>query len=126
MGPTENVLNSMLERLESFIKTETVVGEPIQLGNVTLVPLVTVSFGVGAGGGAGKDEKGGDGTGSGGGLGAKIQPTAMLVVKNDEVSLLSFNNKGSMDKLFEMVPEILDKINIKKPEDKEEENITEQ
>lgn len=124
MGPTENVLNSMFEKLEKFIKTETVVGEPIQLGNVTLIPLVSVSFGVGAGGGVGKDEKG-DGTGSGGGLGAKIQPTAILVLKNDEVSLIPLNNKGSMDKLFEMVPEIIDKINIKKPENEKGEDATE-
>lgn len=124
MGPTENVLNSMFEKLEKFIKTETVVGEPIQLGNVTLIPLVSVSFGVGAGGGVGKDEKG-DGTGSGGGLGAKIQPTAILVLKNDEVSLIPLNNKGSMDKLFEMVPEIIDKINIKTNETPKEANETE-
>lgn len=118
MGPTENVINSMFEKLEKFIRTETVVGEPIQLGNVTLMPLVSVSFGVGAGGGVGKDEKGGDGTGSGGGLGAKIQPTAILVIKNDEVSLISLNNKGSLDKLFEKVPEIIDKININMPDKK--------
>ncbi len=125
MNPTENVINAMLEKLEKFIRTETVVGEPIQIGSITLVPIVTVSFGVGAGGGGGKDEKGNDGTGSGGGLGAKIQPNAMLVIKDDQVSVLPLSNKGSFDKLFEMVPEIMAKMDCCKPKSEKEEKETE-
>lgn len=121
MNPTENVINSMFEKLEKFIRTETVVGEQIQVGNVTLIPIVNVSFGVGAGGGGGKDEKGNDGTGSGGGLGAKIQPTAMLVIKGDEVSVLPLSSKGSFDKLFEMMPEIISKVDCCKPKNEKEE-----
>lgn len=125
MNPTENVINSMLEKLEKFIRTETVVGTPIQVGNITLVPIVTVSFGLGAGGGGGKDEKGNDGTGSGGGLGAKIQPNAMLVIKNDEVSVLPLSHKGSFDKLFEMVPDIISKIDCCHPKNEKESKETE-
>jgi uncharacterized spore protein YtfJ len=110
MNSAENVFNAMFEKLEKFVRTETVVGEPIQLGNITLVPIVSVSFGAGAGGGGGKDVKGNDGTGSGGGVGCKITPNAMLVLKNDEVSLLPLNNKGTLEKLVEMVPEIIAKV----------------
>src|SRR5690554_2023390 len=120
----ENI-NVMLERLEKFLTSKTVVGEPIEIGDTTLIPFITTSFGLGSGGGGGKDEKGNDGTGSGGGLGAKIQPTAMLVLKNDEVSLISLNNKGSLDKLFEMAPDIISKINFNKPEDKKADDLTE-
>ena len=78
-------LDSVFTNLEKFIKTETVIGEPIVVGEVTLVPIISVMFGCGAGGGTGGDNKGMTGDGSGGGGGARISPNAILVIKKDEV-----------------------------------------
>lgn len=110
MSVTETTLNSMFEKLEKFLKTETVVGKPFEIGNITFVPIISVSFGLGGGGGEGKDLKGNDGQGSGGGLGCKMTPNAFLVIKNEEVSLISLNNKGSLERIIEMVPEIINKF----------------
>ena len=71
----------MFEKLENFIRTETVVGKQIQVGDVTLIPIISVSFGVSAGSGSDKGEKGGDSSGAGGGMGAKVQSNAIVVVK---------------------------------------------
>ncbi|QGT98824.1 hypothetical protein SYNTR_0231 [Candidatus Syntrophocurvum alkaliphilum] len=103
-------MNTLLERLEKFFRTETVVGEPIQLGNITLVPIIGVSFGLGGGGGSGKDSSGNDGSGGGAGVGGKITPNAILVIKNEEVSVIPLNEKTSIDKIVSMVPEIISKI----------------
>ncbi len=120
MSVTEAMFNSMFEKLEKFLKTETVVGKPFEIGNVTFVPIISVSFGLGGGGGEGKDAKGNDGGGSGGGLGCKMSPNAVLVVKNEEVSMIPLNNKGSLEKIIEMVPEIVNKLNTDKHHDDEE------
>lgn len=115
-NPAESLINSLFEKLEKFIRTETVIGEQIQIGNITLIPIVTVSFGIGGGGGTGK-EGDIDGSGGAGGTGAKIQPNAMLVIKDGEVSALPLGTKGSFDKLFEMMPEIISKIDCCKPKE---------
>jgi uncharacterized spore protein YtfJ len=115
--------DSLFTNLEKFIKTETVVGEPIVVGEVTLVPIISVMFGCGTGGGTGSDNKGMTGNGSGGGGGARISPNAILVIKKDEVTMLPVKGKNNLDNLINMVPDIVSKINIKKDKeacDKEE------
>lgn len=117
-------LDSLFGNLEKFLKTETVVGEPIVVGEVTLVPIISVMFGCGTGGGTGKDNNGTNGTGSGGGLGARISPNAILVIKRDEVTMLPIKEKNNLENLLNMVPDIVSKLNVKK--DKENNNDSEE
>lgn len=106
--------DSLFGNLEKFIKTETVVGQPIVVGEVTLVPIISVMFGCGTGGGTGSDNKGMTGNGAGGGGGARITPNAILVIKKDEVTMLPIKGKNNLDNLINMVPDIVSKINFKK------------
>lgn len=108
----ENI-DSMFERFENFLKEKTVIGEPMEMGNVTLIPACTVSFGMGNGGGDGTDQKGNGGTGTGGGFGARITPTAMIVVKGDNVEILPISKGHAFEKLIDMVPNLMDKIDMK-------------
>lgn len=103
----ENI-NQIFEKLESFLKTETVVGEPIQIGEITLVPFIDISFGMA--GGAGTEQKGSQGTGGGAGSGGRISPTAVLVIKGGQVELMPIKNYGYLEKLIDMVPDIVEKV----------------
>lgn len=85
-------LDTLFSKLEKFLRTETVVGQPIVIGETTLVPIINVMFGCGTGGGEGGD-KGTTGKGSGLGVGARISPNAIVVIKNDEVTLLPMKGK---------------------------------
>lgn len=117
---TQNA-ETLFSNLEKFLKTETVVGEPMVIGDTTVIPLINVSFGCGTGGGSGQDEKGNGGTGGGLGAGAKISPNSILVIHDGEVKLLGMKGKSSLSSLVDMVPEILSKMNVKlgkKAEDK--------
>ena len=102
----------MFEKLEKFFTSKTVVGEPIILGDVTLIPLLNISFGLGLGGGDGTDEKGNKGMGSGSGVGAKAVPTAVLVVKDGTVEVLPIAQRGGLEKLLELVPDIMEKMDL--------------
>lgn len=115
-------LNIVFEKLEKFFRTQTVVGDPIQVGEITLIPIIDITFGAGGGGGAGKDEKGNDGTGGGIGTGAKIAPNSMLVIKGGEVSVFTLKDKNSLERIVEMVPDIINKVSNKIAEKKEKEN----
>ena len=103
-------INLIFEKLENFFKTKTVVGEPIQIGETTLVPFISVVFGMGSGGGSENVDKGPSAGGGGAGSGAKISPTAVLVIQGNKVELLPIKKSGGLDKLIDMVPGIIDKI----------------
>lgn len=104
-------INNIFDKLESFLKTKTVVGEPMQIGDVTIVPFIDISFGLGTGGGSGIEEKGNKGSGGGAGSGGKISPTAILVIKGDHIELLPIKKAGGLDKLIDMVPDLVSKAN---------------
>ena len=114
--PINESLETLFSHLEKFLKTETVIGEPIVVGETTLIPIITVAFGCGGGGGGGKDEKGNDGMGTGVGVGAKISPDAVIVIRQDSVTMLPVKNRSNLEKLVGMVPEIVKKIKLKKEE----------
>ena len=107
-------LETLFNHLEKFLKTETVVGEPIMVGETTLIPIITVTFGCGGGGGGGKDEKGNDGVGTGVGVGAKISPDAVIVINGGAVNLLPIKSRSNLENLVGMVPDIVKKLKLKK------------
>jgi len=104
-------ISNIFERLEEFIKTKTVVGEPMEIGGVTIVPFVDISFALGTGGGSGTEDKGSQGTGGGAGSGGKVSPTAVLVIKGDKVELLPINKAANLERIVQLVPDIIEKIN---------------
>lgn len=108
-------LDVLLGKLDTFVKSETVVGEPTNINGVIIVPLIEVSVGVGAGGGGTNDKKE---NASGGGLGAKITPSAVLVIADGQVQLVNVKNQDSVNKLIDMVPSILSKFNLQPKKDK--------
>jgi len=112
----------LFEKLKDFITSKTVVGEEIKIGKLTLIPIIEVTFGMGSGTGGGKYAKDQEGSGEGMGLGVKARPSAFIVIKDEEVELLSLRNPGSLEKLIEKFPEIVEKFPCKpgKWEGKEE------
>jgi len=112
----------LFEKLKDFITSKTVVGEEIKVGKLTLIPIIEVTFGMGSGTGGGKYAKDQEGSGEAMGLGVKARPTAFIVIKEEEVELLSLHKPGSLDKLIEKFPEIMEKFPRKpgKREGKEE------
>lgn len=114
----ENVIKTIMEEIRNIAKTETVVGKEIRAGDSTIVPVSKISFGIGGGGGAGKDGK--EGTGIGGG--ATVEPIAFVIVTNGKAQILPLGEKtGTLGKVIDLIPEIMEKIGVKKEEKKEKE-----
>jgi len=111
-----DLLEALAAQVRELAKSETVIGEPVVLGDATIVPVtrVTVGFGAGAGSGevneAAKTEKAG-GTGGGGGGGVRIAPAAFIVLQHGEVTVLAAPGKrGALAEMFERVPDLVEKI----------------
>ena len=82
MADLENLVKTTLAELREMARAQSVVGDPVEVGNTTVIPLVKLGFGFGGGG---TEDKNGGQSGSGGGAG--VQPVAVLVVKDGEVRL---------------------------------------
>lgn len=111
------VVASMMNGMESFLSSKTVVGEPTQAGDTTIIPLVDVTFGVGAGSSSQEKKNGGAG-----GMTGKMSPSAVLVIKNGQVRLVNIKNQDTVNKIIDMVPDLIDRFTSKKedmPSDEE-------
>lgn len=100
----KTTVDSLVNGMESFLSTKTVVGDPVHIGDTIILPLVDVQFGMGAGVFT-KDK-----TSAGGGLGAKISPSAVLVITNGCTRLVNVKSSDWVSKLIDMAPDMVDKF----------------
>ena len=129
-------LNGLMHQLENFITTKTVVGEPIHIDQTILVPLIDVSFAAATGSTASnkfverhkeKEKRVDGGVGAGaGGLGAKVMPSAMLVIQNGTTQLINIRNQDSITKLIDMIPGLISKVPDLFGKAKKEEEVAEE
>ncbi|MDE6419278.1 MAG: GerW family sporulation protein [Lachnospiraceae bacterium] len=111
---TENnfaqVMESLFKGMDAFLSAKTVIGEATKIGDIIILPLVDVSFGVGAGASTGEKKNGGCG-----GMTGKMSPSAVLVIKPDgSTKLVNVKNQDTMTKILDMIPDLVDKITKKK------------
>jgi len=118
----EETLKVITEEIANMISTKTVIGEHITIEGRTIIPVTKVSFGFGSGGGEGKAKAGDQGTGSGGGGGACVQPIAFLVVSKEDVQLFALKEKGVIERISAVIPEIMEKCTKMKEECNKEES----
>lgn len=119
MGDFSSTVQSLFKGMDGFLTTKTVVGDAVKFDDGTIIlPLVDVSFGVAAGAFSepGKKENGA------GGMGGKVQPSAILVIKDGQSKLVNVKNQDGITKILDMVPELIDKYGKKKKNQDAEED----
>ena len=108
-------IKSLFSKMDDFVSTKTVVGEAVHIGDVILVPLVDVTFGMGtgiAGSADTKTEGHGNSDAGGGAVGAKMTPAAVIVIMNGTVQLVNVKNQETFGKMIDMIPGLLTKLNL--------------
>lgn len=99
-----------MTKIKEMVDVNTIVGEPITVDGMTLVPVSRVSFGFGS---AGSDiaVKSRPGFGGGSGAGIRIEPMGFLIVKDGTVRMLNIMPPPSntFDRLLDMIPTFMDK-----------------
>ena len=126
--PLNDLMGATLEKIRALVDVNAVVGQPIQTGEVTIIPVSKVSFGFASGGSdfVGKNQKpeAENAFGGGSGAGVNINPIAFLVVRGDNVRLLYVAPPldGAVDRVVDMVPELVDKVTgfIEKQQEKKD------
>ena len=101
----EKTVQALMNGLENHLSTKTIVGEPIRIDNAVIFPMADVSFGVAAG--SFVQDKKNNGTG---GVGARMTPSAVLIIQNGTSKIVNIKDKDAVNKLIDMVPDVLNKI----------------
>lgn len=107
----ESIMNVTLENLKALVDSNTIIGTPITVGEVTLIPISKISFGLATGGSDFPSKSSSSMFGGGGGAGVTVTPIAFISVCGNNVKLMQVNAElTSVDKLIEQGPEIIQKI----------------
>lgn len=80
-GMAERYLDRLAERVGAHATVRAVFGEPIDRGDLTVIPVARVRWGFGGGAGSGTDGASGTGTGAGGGGGVTADPVGHLEIR---------------------------------------------
>lgn len=123
--PIEGLMNISMDKIKEMVDVNTIIGDPITTIDGTMViPVSKVTYGF-ASGGSDLSNKKNDADnlfGGGSGAGITITPVAFLAISNGSINLLPIQQyNGAVDRLIEMVPELLEKF--KKSKKKESSDI---
>ena len=124
-------MTTAMESIKDMVDVNTIVGDAVQAPDGTvIIPISRVTFGFAAGGGEysapgidrdnGHDEEEeSDGEmpdskypfAGGSGAGVSINPVAFMVVGKEQIRLLPVNLNTSVDRILDLLPELLHKAN---------------
>ena len=114
----ENKINALMDmtvsKIRQLVDADTIIGKPISTPDgITVIPVSRMSFGIGS--------KGISFTG-GNGAGVKVEPVGFFVIKDGTCRMISVSSNplSTMDRVVEMMPDVLDRIdNIVNKKNKE-------
>ncbi len=107
----KNVMDTTMEKLRAMVDADTIIGTPIVTGNITLIPVSKVSFGLATGGSDFPSKNGQALFGGGGGAGVTVSPIAFICVNGDNVHMMPiYSDMNTIDKAINMAPELIDKV----------------
>lgn len=107
----ESIMNVTLDNLKAMVDADTIIGSPVTVGEVTLIPVSKVSFGLATGGSDLPAKTSSPLFGGGGGAGVTVTPIAFISVCGTNVKMLQVNaTLSSVDKLIDQAPELITKV----------------
>lgn len=104
------LLQVSMNQIKDMIDANTIIGTPLHQENITIIPISKVHLGFVSGGSDIKNIKDNPLFGGGTGGGVSLVPIAFLIVKTNEVELLSVNDDTHIvEKLIDLVPKTVEK-----------------
>ena len=109
--PVNKIMESTLDKMRDMVDVSTIIGEPDETGNTTLIPVSKVSYGFTSGGTDLPSKQNAELFGGAGGGGISITPVAFIVIENGKCRMMQINNyTSSADRAIAMIPELVDKL----------------
>lgn len=110
--PVEGLMDTAMQSLKEMIDVNTILGDPIEaLDGSLIIPVSRVFMGFAAGGsefGEPKEEQSAP-FGGGSGAGISIKPVAFLVVGQGKVRLLPVGSEAFIDRIIDLIPPLMNR-----------------
>lgn len=107
----KNIMDTTMDKLRAMVDADTIIGTPLTVGEITLIPVSRVSFGLATGGSDFPSKTNRELFGGGGGAGVSVVPIAFIAVNNGDVKMLPvYNELSSAEKAISMAPELIEKV----------------
>lgn len=104
------LMDVTMEKLRAMVDADVITGTPIVVGEVTLIPVSRVSFGLATGGSDFPTKNQNQLFGGGGGAGVTVVPIAFMAISGGNVKMMPvYNEVSGAEKAVAMVPEIIEK-----------------
>lgn len=119
------VLDVTVDKMRAMADSSTIIGDPMVVDGVTMIPVSKVSYGFASGGSdfASKNVNAGLFAGGGGG-GMTVTPVAFIAVSNGEVNVVNIQQTevamGPAERAISMAPELIQEIKKLFKKDKNE------
>ena len=129
--PISDLMATTMAKVRDMMDANTVVGQPIEAGGVTVIPVCKISIGYGSGGSdfAQKNQKpeNPNAFGGGAGMGVSITPISFLVIRDGNVRMVSVDQPASTvaDRVIDLVPGVVDKVSAMVSKKKDDESAAE-
>lgn len=126
--PIQGLMGTTMQKIREMVDVNTIIGEPIQTPDGTvIIPVSKVSFGFASGGSDIPTKQPKQVFGGAGGAGISIQPLAFLVVSGGNVKLLQMTSgQNTANNIINLVPDVMDRIGALFTKDKGEVNSAEE
>lgn len=106
----KGIMDVTMDKLRAMVDANIITGNPVVVGDVTLIPVSRVSFGLATGGSDFPTKNQDKVFGGGGGAGVTVVPVAFIAVNGDDVKMMPvYNDLTTVEKAISMAPEIIDK-----------------
>ena len=107
----KSIMDVTMDKLRAMVDANTIIGDPVVVAGVTLIPVSKVSFGLATGGSDFPSKTQSGLFGGGGGAGVTVSPVAFIAVSEGNVKMMPFYNELSFfDKAFALAPEVFEKV----------------
>ncbi len=107
----KGIMDTTMDKLRTMVEADTIIGTPLTVDGITLIPVSRVSFGMATGGSDFPSKTQSSLFGGGGGAGVSINPVAFIAVKNGNVHMMPiYNELTAAEKAINMAPELIDKV----------------
>ena len=98
------LMQTAMDSLRELVDVNTIVGQRLDAGSVTVLPVSSVSCGFLAGGGEYGRAKEAMPFAGGSGAGISLQPVGFLVIEAGQVRMIPVSGATALDKAIEAVP----------------------
>ena len=106
----KGIMDTSMDKLRAMVEADIVIGSPINLNEMTIIPVSKVAFGLATGGSDFPTKTQEAVFGGASGAGVTVSPVGFLCVNGENIRMIPVSRESTaLDRAIAMAPDIIDK-----------------